>query len=520
MGGRGQAYDMTDFTGGLNTFDPEFATPLAQSPDLDNLVLLDRGFKKRQGDAAWNSSAMVSGATAVQGAGYVKFNSGTEFLNSVTGTKFFTDSGLSGTMTDATGAVTITSGTNNIWTPVIYNNLQIWFGGPSTGYDAPFTYSGTGNATALAGTPPSAATAFVGNNRVFAMNTTAAPSRIFWSVLANPSDWASAGSGNADVAKSDGEALRCGILVGPDSAILFKDSSTHLMVLTSAPFPIYQLQSGIGIAGQNAWAFANGVIYFVTPGRRMRSTSDGVNFEIFPNDINDIWDSINPNRISNIQGIYYEALEWIVFVVSTGSSSTNNYCIVWDLRHKCFLRCRTGYKANVLALVQNRRLFAGHYDGKLYEKDKSSTFTDASEASPNAIDAYWRTPFHGISTFSAQQNRYSAPFSATIHPMWVDFSFLNEAATTMEISYGFDFSFPQSISNQSLVTSGSQWDVALWDVDTWGGQTSVIKRVFTSGRGNLFSLKIRNATASQGFTFQGFSTQLRTDKARKILNVV
>jgi hypothetical protein len=522
MGGRGVAYDMTDFTGGLNTFDPEFATPLAQSPDLDNLILLDRGFKKRQGDVAWNSSAMVSSSTAIQGMGYIQFDSGTQFLNSVAGTKFFTDSGLSGTMTDNTGAITITAGNNNIWTPVSYNNLQIWFGGPPTAYDAPFTYSGSGNAAALAGSPPSAATAFVCNNRVFAMNTVANPSRIFWPILSNPSNWTGAGSGNADVAASDGTALRCGVVIGPDSAILFKDTSTHLMVLTRAPFPVYQLQRGVGIAGQNAWAFANGVIYFVTPGRRMMSTSDGVNFQIYPNDINDIWDSINTNRIANIQGLYYQSLEWIVFCVSTGSSTTNNYLIIWDLRRKAFLRCTTGFKCNVMCLVQNRRWFGGHYDGKMYEKDKAATFTDASIASPGIIDAYWRTPFHGLSSFSFQQYRFTQPFASTVHPAWLDVSFLSETATVAEISYGFDFVFPKTITNQSLITGSTQWDVSTsqWDVSPWGGGVSVIKRIFTTGRGNLFSLKIRNAVASQGFTFQGFSVQLKSDKSRKILSVI
>src|SRR5882724_9176456 len=222
MGANGPAVELADFSGGLNTFDPEYISPLNQSPDLDNIVILDKGFMKRNGDSAWNSSSMVSSSTAVTGLGYVKLNSGSEYLNATAGTKFFTDSGLSGTMADATGALTITSGQNNIWTPVIYNNLQIWFGGAP---DAPFKYSGTGNAVALGGTPPSAATAFVANNRIFAISMTATPSRIQWPVLGDPEDWAGAGSGNADVNKSDGEALQSGIVTGPDTAILFKNTS-------------------------------------------------------------------------------------------------------------------------------------------------------------------------------------------------------------------------------------------------------------------------------------------------------
>ncbi len=503
MAANGKNVEVNDFSGGLNTFDPEYQSPLNQSPDLDNIILVDKGFKKRNGDAAWNASAMVSGSTGIQGAGYIQFNSGTQFLNAVAGTKFFTDTGLSGTMADATGALTITTGQNNIWVPVNFNNLQIWFGGAP---DAPFKYSGSGNATALAGSSPSAANAFAANNRVFAMNTTTNPSRIFWPILGDATDWAGAGSGSADVAVSDGEGLQCGIVVGPDTAILFKNSSSHLMVLTRQPFPIYQLQKGVGVAGKNAWVFANGTIYLVTPGLRMKSTMDGVNFQDYPNDINDIWDSINTNRIQYIQGIYYQALEWIMWVVSTGSSTTNNLLIIWDIKRQCFLRATTGFKANILTTVQNRRLFAGHYDGKLYEKLKPTVFSDASETSPGAIDAYWRTPFKNM----------GEGLDTTVHPLYLSVSALSETASTLELSYGFDFTSTQTIQNFSLAAVGALWDVGLWDIGVWGGQNAVIIRQFVYGRGNLFSLKMRNATASQGYTIQGASVRLRTDKSRKV----
>lgn len=503
MAANGPSVALSDFSKGLNTFDPEYTSQLNQSPDLDNLIILDHGFKKRMGDVAWNSSAMVSSATAVHGAAYLKFNNGVEFLNAITGTKFFTDSGLSGTMADATGSVTITTGQDNIWTPVVYNNLQIWFGGAP---DAPFKYSGSGNAAALGGSPPSAFTAFVANNRVFGLSTSANPSRIFWPVLGNPEDWTGAGSGNADVNLSDGEALQCGIVVGADTAILFKNTSTHLMVLTRAPFPVYQLQKGVGVAGRNAYAYANGTIYVVTPGLRMKSTTDGVNFQTYPNDINDIWDSINPNRVANIQGIYYQPLEWIMWIVSTGTSTTNNYLIIWDIQRKCFLRCTTGFKSNVLAMVQNRRLFAGHYNGKLFEKFKAGIFSDASETSPGAINGYWRTPYSGM----------SEEIDKTIHPHYINVSCLTETASTLNINYGFDFTSPSSGQQFSLIASGSLWDVSLWDVGVWGGQNATVLQQFVLGRGNLFSFTMSNNTASQGFTVQGTMVRLRKDGARKV----
>lgn len=503
---RGPSIELEDFKGGLNTFDPEYLSPLDQAPDLDNIIILDKGFKKRNGDSAFNSSAMVSSATPVVGGGYIQFDNGTQFLNAIAGTKFFTSTGLSGTMADATGAITITSGSSKIWTPINFNNLQIWFGGNP---DSPFKYSGTGNAAVLGGTPPSAYTAFGANNRIFAISTVANPSRIFWPVISNPEDWTGAGSGSSDVAMSDGEPLQCGVVMGPDTAILFKNSSTHLMVLTRQPFPIYQLQKGIGICGRYAYAFSNGAIYFITPGKRMRATSDGYNFTYFPSDINDIFDSINSNNIGQIQGFYNQALERIEFMVPIGSSTTNNYNIIWDIRHQCFLRNTTGFKSNVMFPVQNRRVFAGHYDGKIYEKYVSSVFSDASETSPGAINGYWRSPFKNL-----------GGLDTTVDPLYLSISALNETATVLSISYGFDFTSTQTTQSSSIVAVGSQWDVALWDVGTWGGQNAVVIRMYVAGRGNLFSFTIRNAVAGQGFTIQGASIRLKTDKARKEFTAV
>lgn len=502
----GPNVELNSFDKGLNTFDPEYLSDLSQSPDLDNIIILDKGFKKRYGDTRWNSAPMVSGSTAIQGLGYMKFDAGTEFLTAVAGTKFFVDSGLGGTMGDSTGSVTITSGQDNTWTPISFNNLQIWFGGPPAAPDAPFKYAGSGNAAALGGSPPSASTAFTANNRPFAISTAANPSRIYWPVISNPEDWTGAGSGNSDVAMSDGEALQFGVPTGPDTAVLFKNSTTHMMITTTAPFPIYQLQKGIGAAGRYAYAYANGVIYFVTPGMRMKMTQDGINFVDAPNDINDIWDSINPARRQFVRGFYYQALEWIIWSVSTGLNTTNNYLIIWDIKHQCFLRCTTGFKSNVFAIIQNRRLFAGHYDGTLYEKLKTGVFNDDSESNSGIIDAYWRSPFKNAGD----------GLDMTIHPLYISVATLTESSSTIDISYGFDFIPNITTGTFSIFAVGGRWDEALWDVGTWGGQNATISRQFVFGRGNVFSFQIRNANASQPYTVQGASVRLRPDKARKV----
>ena len=446
MGTRATTVELTDFSGGRDSTNPEFLVPSNKAIDLQNINLLERGFEKRRGNVAFNSTAMVDATTAIVGMGYVKFNSGTEFLNAVAGTGFFTSTGLTGTMATATGGVTITAGQNYLWTPVIYNNLQIWFGGAP---DAPFKYSGTGNAVALGGSPPSAKTAFVANNRVFAISTTTYPSRILWPVLGDPEDWTGTGSGSQDVSLNDGEELLFGVPLNADTAILFKNTSTHLMPLTKAPFPIYTLQTQVGAAGRYAWVLVNGVIYFITPQRRMMATSDGVNFLDFPEGMDDIWDTINTSRIQFIQGIYYPVLDQIHWLASTGSSTTNNISIIWDLKRKAWLYHPTGFKANTACLVQNRRLFTGHYNGKIFEQDKFSTHTDASEASPYSINGYWRTPWMRLSTIKG-----------IAWPYFIDVAMETQTSGTLNVTYGFDFTNDQNSANVSMVGSSDVYDTA------------------------------------------------------------
>ena len=505
MANQDKIIQIIDFTGGLNTYSPEFTVPLNQAVDLQNINLFDQGWEKRRGDTAFNSSAMVSSSTAISGMGYMKFNSGTEFLNAVAGTKFFTSSGLTGTMTDKTGALTITSGQDNIWIPVSFNDLQIWFGGAP---DVPFTHDGTAsNAAALAGSPPSAATVFSANNRIFALSTVANPSRIFWPILGSPSDWTGTGSGNADVSKNDGENLLFGVPIGNNYAVLFKNTSTHRMLLDSSPFPIVQIQKGTGAAGRYAWAVVDGEIFFITPTRRMRSTRDGATFTDYPVDIDNFWDTVVASRIPFIQGIYYDILKQIHWYVTT-TGTTNNRCIIWDIKRKCWLRHTSGFKVNVACLMQNRRLFCGHYDGKIYEKNVASIYTDASETSPGAIDAYWQT---GWLTDKG--------LSDIVHPRWIESVIQGQTAGTFDTSYGFDFSSNQQTESQNMVAPGDKWDAVLWGVGIWAGQTSLFRRTFVNGRGNNFQMKWRNANANEIFLFQGASIPMRPETTRKLITV-
>jgi len=472
---------ITDFSGGLNTYHPATELQLNQSPDLDNIYLLGKGFKKREGDSEFNSTAMNSGKQC-QMVAYYKEAGGNEFLVAIAGSKVYKSDSLDGTMDEIAGAgaghTDPTDGQNNIYTPVILKNLLMWFGA-----SAPQSWDGstaTNDYQTLAGTPPTADFAFTIKDRVFAGKTSANPSTLYWCVLSNPEDWSGTGSGNTAVVTNDGDNLVGGIQLNNNLALLFKQYSIHHLVVESSPFPVRPLIRGVGCCGKHAMVNANGMIYFITKEPRMKST-DGYSIYTYSDSIDDLWDGLNKSRLDYIQGIYDPVKGLIHWVCSYGTSTTNNYDLVWDIKHKCWLRNTTGFDANTICLAQGYRLFAGHYAGKIYEKYKSTVYEDASETD-KSINGYWRSGWLDFGDkFSVKQARYADIICKT------------QTRGLVKYSYGYNFNKDTREDSFSQESVGGKWDTDTWDDSLiWGGEDYRQSRVFMFGEGNNFQTKIFN----------------------------
>ncbi len=487
---QGKTSLLNDFSGGLASNLATTTQTNNQASDLDNIIVLSfgRGFRKRNGNTAFNASAMNSGA-AVQGLGYLKVGA-TENLVAVAGNKIY-KSAMTGSMTDITGSVTVTAGQNNRWTFVPFNGKVLGFGGVASSPDAPFVWTGSGNAAALGGSPPSAYGAFQVNNRIFAYNTAANPSTIYWSALANEADWTSTGSGSSDVSIGDNDSIQAHAIINTNTVLLFKQNSVWQMITTSAPFPVFPLFSEVGCVGKDAVVVVRGVVYFITSQGRMRVT-DGSRILLehdLPNLglINDKWSALNTSRYPYISGIHYEGadFEHIVWFVSSGGSSSNDKAFIWDVRNNCWLQNTTGHSMNCATRTQAGALYAGGYDGKIYHQDAgSTTVTDASNSGA-AVVGYW------TSGWSTKDN-----FEDIKQIRQLTVAFRTQDGGNFEIAYGYDFNAFQNSFTVSQLGPGAVWDVGLWDIGAWGSQTDLLKpgQRFT-GRGNVFQYRIRSQTA-------------------------
>lgn len=460
--------------------------------DLDNCVILPggRGFKKRNGNTKHNASALNSGAN-IQGLGYYRQDDQDEFMLAVAGAKLYSDAGLTGTFSDVTGSLTITNAQNAIWDIIVFNNIAYGFGGSITAPDAPWKYTGSGNGTVLGGSPPSAYAAFELNNRVFAYRTATNPSRIFWSILNSGEDWTGTGSGNSDVEASDGDALVAHSILSTDRVLLFKEESIHVMQTRSAPFPVFPLfrnddrSAGIGAAGKHCVVTVDGAAYFVSSNARVYVT-DGSDVQALDplGDIDDIFDGLNQSRLKYIEGFYMKGrnFRWIVWMCSNGSSSSNNYAIIWDLNNKCWLRCSSGFPGNVARTTQAGTAYFGGYAGFIFKADVTNVFTDASN-STSPVSMSWRSGWFGnTNLLTATQFRKAI------------LSLKSQSTGTLTVNFGYDFS-PNSVTAQiDQEAPGDEYDVGEYDTAVWGEQTDLIREGEPLGRGNVFQVAFSNKT--------------------------
>lgn len=492
---RGEETAYYDFAGGMasNTFGLDVKP--SEALLLRNVYLSsDGGFEKRRGNSVFNSSAMVSGSTAITSLFYYRQGDGDEWLMAIAGTKIFKSTSLSGTMDDITGAVTITTGQDNIWTEAQMNDMAIFVGGAP---DAPIKWAGTGNAAALGGTPPNGNFGFTINNRFFIGNTTANPSTIYWSILGNPEDWSADGSGSQDIEKNDGDTLVGAAPLNTNVVLLFKQNSIHQFLTSANPFPYFPLFKGVGAVGKKAIVVADGIAYFITPQARMKST-DGATVTDYSNSIDDIWDGLNQSRLKYIVGKRYtgQGFDHIIWMCSSGSSTTtNNLAIVWDLKNKCWIQHTSGYKGNAAARTQSGVLYTGHYNGKIYKQDVSGVYSDASETSPGAIDGLWQ------SGWNIQKS-----IEKSLQLSRLNVAVVSQVAGSLTVGYGFNFNSSQySVDVDMQNPSTATWDTSFWDIDSWGEQTDLIRTVSIKARGNNFQVSFGNKTVDQTFKIHGYT---------------
>src|SRR3990167_7086224 len=213
-------------TGGWNNVFSTTAIADNESPDLQNVTLTTYGsFRTRDGYDNINTSSLGASVIAT-GLTYYTPSSGSEFLVGIFDDdkiyKMDYSGGPDGTWDDITGALSFAVDQNNLASFAVGEDTLIVEDGFNT--TAPYTWTGSGNATALGGSPPNATMVAYHKRMAFAAGNNSNPSTLYFSDVGNIDDWTTGLSGNVSVETNDGSVIRA-IKPGFDALYISKDNS-------------------------------------------------------------------------------------------------------------------------------------------------------------------------------------------------------------------------------------------------------------------------------------------------------
>lgn len=278
-----------DFSGGYNGSATAFNLPSGQ---LLNLVGCEIKYGSIINKLGNTSLVSGGGPIASQTDAYTVISYG-GFLVVVTdqsGTKkIFNSSNLSTTWNDITGATTPTGSCIESW--AILNSILVY----SNSGGSMIKWTGSGNAAALAGTPPANVTCIkTVNNFLF----TGKSSTVQWSAASDPETWPAASA--LDFRKGDGDTIQAFGSIGTDLIIFKKGSIGRLSTVTQTISgtvtlgPMTTVTDKIGIPGSACVDSLNdGTLVFLGSNNHLYRYDGSV--------LQDISD--RPYPLSSVQGI-------------------------------------------------------------------------------------------------------------------------------------------------------------------------------------------------------------------------
>ena len=311
-----------DFSGGLNTLAAPYLVTPNEARDLQNVQGTTAGaIVKRNGLVTFASpSSTFTSLFPLESISPV-------VLIGADASKLYSVS-TSGTVTQ------IASGLSNsrwefVSAPVV-GGMGPLYG--MNGTDTPQQWTGSGstaNWTAAHGTVPNGKYLVYANNQVFASGVTTSPSRVYWSGLADPTDWDPAnlaGAGFEDFDPNDGQAITGLGRVGP-YVIVFKPRKTWVLI-DSSTGQNRRLSENIGCVAHRSIASGPEGTYFLSEDRGVYLT-DGTHLTPISDKIQPTLDLVSPALRSQAAATYFDAHYYLS--VSMGGS-TNDTVFDFDAK--------------------------------------------------------------------------------------------------------------------------------------------------------------------------------------------
>lgn len=344
-----------------------------------------------------------------------------------------------------------------------------------------------------AGTSPQAKVVTVWNNRMWAGNTSAEPSKLQYSILLSggetlsaQTNWTDSGSGFVEPEQGDDDEL---ITVSPISnniLLFFKRRTIYQVVGRSDPFAVFRLFDGVGCVGRHAVVNVDGIVYFITPDKRMLITDGSKVFTStdIPKlaDADDLWSDVDDDRLKFTIGTRRKGrdYDWIIWIVTSSGESAHDRAIIWDLQNKCWLQATTGHNANATCVYPNSDTYIGTIvNAGLYRLDGASKYDDDSAGTPQFDGSNFRIPITGAVAvaWKWRSDDYSLSLKNVSQVNEVNILSLYSGNGNLDLNYRYDGQADSTDITKAVVPS------------TLNHTTQVYRPL---GRGDTFGFELNN----------------------------
>ena len=480
-----------DFHGGLNTKDAADLLTDNQSRDLSNVQGTTAGWiVKRNGLSTFATPAVTLNDLFSCEATPASFlvGSGSTNLYSVS---------ASGTI--ATIATGLTAGKRweFVSAPVIGAQGPL-FG--MNGTDTPKQWTGTGTAgnwiNASGGVAvPNGKYCIFANNQVFVSGVAANPSRLFWSAIADPTNWDPAslkGAGWADFDPNDGQVITAIGIVGP--YIFVAKPRKIFLLIDAATASIRRLANNVGCVAHRSLATGPEGTFFLAEDRGVYLTN-GSKLTPIADVIQPTIDSIQPGLRGQAAGAVFGA-HYYLSVPLLGA--TNDTTLDYDTTLSSWWKHSFG--SNQFAIW--------HSTGTalLYSAKATAAFVDQAFASGATTDNgnnfawVWRGPWQSPTFY--RRRRFPTPYFRKRQRQirvggsgQVDFSIAKDFTPTETLIRSDMFKYLSVATTGTFAGAGT---FAGTDGSVWGGQAGSTRARIYAGIGvaNAFSVVFSGTNAS------------------------
>lgn len=302
------------------------------------------------------------------------------------GNKFYEDN--SGSLVDRTGAITITSG--NLVQAIDHQQGANQYAIYVNGYDNPWKWTGSGNISALGGSPPVFSTVAKFHEHIFgAVNEV-----LYWSDVGDPETW-----NTSKWIRYFNKNISCVIEHGESLAVLKTDSIGSITGYTYLDFAAEETEvPNVGCAGRlaacKAFFGGNPVVATVDRNGLWIIYEDYSVEKIFGGQY---FESFNKNYFSQTV-VTYSVVDELLFVAIPYESSTtqNDYLIVVDMKTGAFWPCPDIHSNKIMAMGSMRDdndeeyIYFMDNAGFVFKFNRDTkNYHDGSASS--AIDSFWKS---------------------------------------------------------------------------------------------------------------------------------